>query len=64
MTLKQYEQLRNRGIGILEKLMPELNKISNQFIRQDKKSYRTEEEFKELTIALALYDESIDGLLV
>jgi len=42
-----------------------LNKISNEYIRKNSnKVYRREEDFKEIAVALGLYDEYIDGIII
>jgi len=64
MTDKNYKTLLSKGNSILEKIMPDLNKISNERIKRTNKNYRREEDVKEIAIALALYDDRIEGLLV
>ena len=64
MSSKQYENTLQRGKVILEKLMPELNKISDQHIRTSKEVFRRKEDCEELALALGLYDEIIEGILV
>ena len=64
MTQNNYEKLLAKGNNILEKIMPDLNKISNERIKRTNKNYRREEDVKEIAIALALYDDRIEGLLV
>lgn len=67
MNQTRYNELLKRGNQILEKLMPEINNASDQFIR-NKDTFRRQEDCNEIAIALALYDEvtlyeTIDGLL-
>jgi len=65
MDKKQYQERLGRGIEILETLMPELNKISDQHIRKnDNNVFRREEDLREIAVALALYDDRIQACLV
>ena len=64
MTQNNYEKLLAKGNNILEKIMPDLNRVSNERIKRTNKNYRREEDVKEIAIALALYDDRIEGLLV
>jgi len=64
MTDKHYKALLSKGNNILEKIMPDLNKISDERIKRTNKNYRREEDVNEIAIALALYDDRIEGLLV
>jgi len=62
MTKDNYQKLLTKGNKILERYMPELNKISNEHIKNQ--NYRREEDVNEIAIALALYDYHIESLLV
>ena len=62
MTQNNYEKLLAKGNKILERYMPELNKISNEHIKNQ--NYRREEDVNEIAIAFALYDYHIESLLV
>jgi len=64
MTQNNYEKLLAKGNKILEQYMPELNKISNEHIKRTNQNYRREEDVNEIAIALALYDDRIESLLV
>lgn len=48
MNDKFYQQTLTRGTRILEQIMPELNDISSEHIRKDKKCFRREEDLKEI----------------
>lgn len=61
---KQFDNTMKRGQAILEKILPTLNAVSYERIRTAKESFRRKEDFKELVLALGLYDEHIEGLLV
>lgn len=63
-TNKQYRNTIQRGNKILEKIMPELNRISNSKIRTTKDLFRRKEDCEELALALGLYDETIEAILV
>jgi len=58
-----YKRTLERGNKILEKIMPELNKVSHKFIRVDPKLFRRKEDCEEIALALGLYDENIEGLI-
>jgi len=59
MTQNNYEKLLAKGNKILERYMPELNKISNEHIKRT-----IDAKKNEIAIALALYDDHIESLLV
>ena len=49
MTQNNYEKLLSKGNKILKQLMPELNKISNEHIKEFKRQYFTKKTKKKLT---------------
>ena len=71
MDEKQYQEYLARGTQILQSILPELNKLSEQHIRKDRvrrkeenNTFRREEDFNEIAVALALYDDRIEACLV
>lgn len=63
MNERFYQDALSRGTKILEQIMSELNKISNEHIRKDPHCFRREEDLKEMAVAIGIYDIHLDGLL-
>jgi hypothetical protein len=63
MNEKRYQEYLARGTQILQSILPELNKLSEQHTRKDN-TFRREEDFNEIAVALALYDDRIEACLV
>lgn len=59
-----YEHIVNRGEKILSQIIPQVNGLSMEHIRIDPNKFRREEDFKEMAVALGLYDEYLDSLLI
>jgi hypothetical protein len=53
MTGEEYKELRDQGEKLLTILLPDLNRISEEFVRP-KESYRRKEDFDEMCVALVL----------
>lgn len=56
MDRSTYHNIRMRGVLKLQGLVPELNKISDAYIRTDKDLYRREEDWDEMCVLLGLID--------
>jgi hypothetical protein len=60
---EEFDQLYAEGQELSRYILSSVNNISSYFIHKDKvikdASYRREEDFKEICIALALYDRLI-----
>jgi hypothetical protein len=56
MTDAECTTLRIEGEKLLNEIIGDLNKISSQFVRTDPDCYRRMEDYREIAIALALYE--------
>lgn len=61
---KEYQKLLSKGENILMRysLMPFINKFSDTYHRKEAEKFRSEECFKDMCLAVAMYEEMLIAL--